>query len=50
LTEVTLPFEDIIPDNPEYLLSLVWLELSDDNIDACVSIVDNAYRQSFEQQ
>ncbi len=27
LTEVLSPFEDIIPDDPEYLLSLVWTEL-----------------------
>jgi hypothetical protein len=50
LTEVTLPFEDIIPDNPEYLLSLVWPELGNDNINAFIFVVDNAYRQSFEQQ
>ncbi len=50
LMEVTLPFEVMIPDDPEYLLSLVWSELSDDNIDAFVSVVNNAYRQSFERQ
>jgi hypothetical protein len=49
LTELMLPFEDVIPDDPKYLLSLVWSELIDDNIDAFVSVVDNAYRQSFEQ-
>jgi hypothetical protein len=50
LMELTSPFEDFIPDNPKYLLSLVRQELIGDNINAFVSIVDNAYRQSFEQQ
>jgi hypothetical protein len=50
LTELMLPFDDFIPDNPKYLLSLVWLELIDDNIDAFVSVVNNTYKQSFEQQ
>ena len=50
LTELTLPFDDFIPDNPKNLLSLVWLELIDDNIDAFVSVVNNTYKQSFEQQ
>jgi hypothetical protein len=50
LMELASPFEDLIPDNPKYLLSLVWSELIDDNFDAFVSVVDNAFRQSFEQQ
>jgi hypothetical protein len=49
-SSLTEPFEDIIPDDPEYLLSLVRSELIDDDIDAFVSVVNNAYRQSFEQQ
>ncbi len=49
--EVTLPFEDIILDDPKcLLLSPVRSELIDDNIDAFVSDVNNAYGQSFEQQ
>jgi hypothetical protein len=40
-------WDDFMPDDPEYCLSLIRLELDDENIDRFVLFVDNLYKESF---
>ncbi len=43
-----LPNNDSFAEKPEYILSLICLELMDENIDKFVSVVKSAYRTSLE--